>query len=71
MERLRVRIVSPAEAERGVAELWLGTTLFGFTRFVDGQLVLRVLCRDDDATVAVNVVDLIAALHDTTDQLSR
>jgi hypothetical protein len=71
MERLRVRIVSPAEAERGVAELWLGTTLFAFTRIVDGDLVLRVLGSGDDAPVAVNVADLVAALRDVTDQLKH
>jgi hypothetical protein len=44
---ITVRVVSPEEADHGVAEVWLGDELFGFTRLKDGELLLSIEPRDD------------------------
>ena len=59
---ITVRVVSPEEADHGVAEFWLGDELFGFTRLEDGELVLRIEPRNDDAAVLVNAHSLAGAL---------
>jgi hypothetical protein len=59
---ITVRVVSPEEADHGVAEFWLGDELFGFTRLEDGELVLRIEPRNDDAAVLVNARSLAGAL---------
>jgi hypothetical protein len=60
--KLTVRVVSPEEADHGVAEFWLGDRLFGFTRLEDGELVLRIEPREDGAAVLVNAHSLAEAL---------
>jgi hypothetical protein len=59
---LQVSVVSPEEAEAGVAEFWAGGELFGFTRLEDGELVLRIEPRRDGAAVVVNAHSLATAL---------
>jgi hypothetical protein len=59
---ITVRVVSPEEADHGVAEFWLGNDLFGFTRLEDGELVLRIEPREDGAAVIVNAHSLADAL---------
>jgi hypothetical protein len=59
---ITVRVVSPEEAEHGVAEFRLGDELFGFTRLEDGELVLRIEPRNDGAAVLVNAHSLADAL---------
>jgi hypothetical protein len=57
-----VRVVSPEEADYGVAEFWLGDELFGFTRLDDGELVLRIEPRNDGSAVLVSAHSLSDAL---------
>ena len=59
---LHVSVVSPEEAEYGVAEFWAGDRLFGFTRLQDGQLVLRIEPRSDGDAVVVGAHSLAEAL---------
>ncbi len=59
---ITVRVVSPEEADHGVAEFWLGDELFGFTRLEDGELLLNIEPRKDGAAVLVNAHSLAAAL---------
>jgi len=59
---LSVRVVSPEEADHGVAEFWLGDTLFGFTRLEDEELILSIQPRSDGAPVLVNAHSLADAL---------
>jgi hypothetical protein len=59
---ITVRVVSPEEADHGVAEFWLGEELFGFTRLEDGELVLCIEPRKDGAAVLVNAHKLAGAL---------
>jgi hypothetical protein len=57
-----VRVVSPEEADDGVAEFWIGGELFGLTRLQDGELVLRIEPRIDGSAVVVNAHSLAGAL---------
>jgi hypothetical protein len=59
---ITVRVISPEQADHGVAEFWLGDELFGFTRLEDGELVLRIEPRNDGAAVLVNAHGLADAL---------
>jgi hypothetical protein len=59
---ITVRVISPEEADHGVAEFWLGDDLFGFTRLEDSQLVLRIEPRKDGAAAVVNARSLAEAL---------
>jgi hypothetical protein len=60
--QITVRVISPEEADHGVAEFWLGDDLFGFTRLEDGELVLRIEPRSDGAAVIANARSLADAL---------
>jgi hypothetical protein len=60
--KLTVRVVSPEEADHGVAEFWLGDQLFAITRLEDGELLLRIEPRNDGAAVLVNAHSLADAL---------
>jgi hypothetical protein len=59
---LQVIVVSPEEAEHGVAEFWTGGELFGFTRLEEGELLLRIEPRDDRGPVVVGALNLATAL---------
>ncbi len=59
---LDVRVVSPQQAEFGVAEFWAGDRLFGFTRLEDGELVLRIEPRSDGGAVVIGAHSLAEAL---------
>ncbi|HTY97037.1 MAG TPA: hypothetical protein VMB91_08365 [Solirubrobacteraceae bacterium] len=59
---ITVRVVSPEEADHGVAEFRLGDEPFGFTRLEDGELVLRIEPRRDGGPVLVNAYSLADAL---------
>jgi hypothetical protein len=59
---ITVRVVSPEEADHGVAEFWLGDEMFGFTRLEEGELVLRIQPSSDGAAVLVNAHSLADAL---------
>jgi hypothetical protein len=38
---INVTVVSPGEAEYGIAEFWSGGRMIGFTHLDDGDLMLR------------------------------
>jgi hypothetical protein len=59
---LHVSVVSPEEAEFGIAEFWAGDRRFGFTRLEDGELVLRIEPRSDGGAVVVGAHSLAEAL---------
>ncbi len=59
---LDVSVVSPEEAEYGVAEFWAGGRLFGYTRMQDGLLVLRIEPQSDGGAVVVGAHSLAEAL---------
>jgi hypothetical protein len=42
MHEIHVNVVSAEEASLGVAELWSGNRLIGFTLIEDGDLTLRI-----------------------------
>ena len=60
--QLEVNVVSPEEAEYGIAEFWVGDKLFGSTRVEDGELVLRIEPRSDGGAVVVSAHSLAEAL---------
>ncbi len=60
--KLDVSVVSPEEAEFGIAEFWADGRLFGFTRLEDGELVLRIEPRSDGGAVLVSAHSLAEAL---------
>jgi len=53
MHEIHVTVVSPDEASFRVAEFWPAGRLIGFSRFDDGDLMLRIEPRDDGAPVVV------------------
>ena len=62
MHEINVTVVSPEEATYGTAEFWSGGRLIGFTRFEDGDLMLRMEPGRDGAAVAVGAHDLVGAI---------
>jgi hypothetical protein len=66
---LNVSVVSPEEAEYGIAEFWMGDRLFGFTRVEEGELVLRIQPASDGNAVVVNAHSLREALTRAKDLL--
>ena len=59
---ITVRVVSPEEADDGVAEFWVGGVMMGFTVLEDGELLLRIDPREDGNPVLVNAKSLADAL---------
>ena len=62
VHQLHVSVVSPEEASDGVAELWSGRALFGFTHVEESDLVLRIEPDPDGDAVVVSVRRLAQAL---------
>lgn len=62
MHEIHVRVVSPEEASFGVAEFWSAGRLIGFTRFDDGDLMLRLEPSEDGAAVVVGAKRLADAI---------
>ena len=62
MHDIRVSVVSAEEASYGVAELWSGERLIGYTHLDDGDLMLRIEPRADGAPVEVGAHGLADAL---------
>ena len=62
MHEIRVESVSAEEASYGVAELWTGNTLIGYTLYEDGDLMLRIEPSGDGHPLAVGVQSLTDAL---------
>jgi len=63
MRELEVTVVSPEEAEEGIAEFWAAGELFGYTLLQDGELVLRIEPRRDGGEIVVAAASLAAALN--------
>ncbi len=59
---LDVKVVSPEEAESGIAEFWAGDRLFGFTRLEDGELLLTIEPWSDGGAIVVSAHSLAEAL---------
>jgi hypothetical protein len=59
---LHVNVISPEEADYGIAEFWTGERLFGFTRLEDGELVLRIEPPSDGGAIVVSAHSLAEAL---------
>lgn len=70
MHEVQVSVVSAEEAAYGMAEFWSGGRLIGFTRFDDGDLMLRIEPRDDGAAVIVGAHGLADALAEANRLLS-
>ena len=70
VHQLQVSVVSPEEASDGVAELWSGGALFGFTHVEESDLVLRIEPHPDGDAVVVSVPHLAQALAEA-EQLLR
>jgi hypothetical protein len=62
MHEIRVSIVSAEAADHGVAELWTGGELIGYTILEDGDLMLRIEPRHDRTPVVVGARSLALAL---------
>jgi hypothetical protein len=62
MHEIRVNTVSPEEAFNGVAEFWARGELIAYTRFDDGDLMLRIDPRRDGAPVELGVHSLAVGL---------
>lgn len=67
---VEVSVVSPEEAESGIAELWANGRLFGFTHIQDGELVLTIDAPPDGATLIVGAKSLADALARAKELLS-
>ena len=62
MHEINVTVVSPEEAEYGIAELWSGGRMLGFTRLDDGDLMLRIEPGRDGSAVEVGAHSLAVAI---------
>jgi hypothetical protein len=60
--QITVRVVSPEQADDGMAEFWLGDQLFAFTLLQDSELLLNIEPRSDGAAVVVSAHSLAEAL---------
>ena len=66
---ITVRVVSPEEADYGVAEFWLGDEMVGFTYLEEGELLLSIQPRSDGSAVLVNARSLAKALTNAKTKL--
>ena len=66
MHDITVTVVSTEEAFDGTAELWSGGELFGYTRYEDNDLVLRIEPRHDGAPRVVGAHAMANALAEVT-----
>jgi hypothetical protein len=62
MHKIEVSVLSPEEASFGIAEFWSGGRLVGYTRFDDGDLMLRIEPSDDGAAVVLGAHALASAI---------
>ncbi len=62
MHEIRVSVMSPEEADHGIAELWAAGELIGFTVHEDSDLMLRIEPRRDGTPVIVGARSLTQAL---------
>ena len=71
MHEIHVSVVSPVEAEYGVAEFWTGGRMIGFTRFEDGDLMLRLEPGDHGSAVIVGAHSLVDAIAEANRLLAE
>jgi uncharacterized protein YbjT (DUF2867 family) len=71
MHEIRVSIVSPEEADYGVAELWAAGEMIGHTIFEDTDLMFRIMPRRDRTPVVVGARSLARALTEAEQLLER
>ena len=62
MHEIRVSILSAEAADDGVAELWAGDEMIGYTILDDGDLMLCIGPRRDQTAVVVGAHSLSQAL---------
>ena len=62
MHEIHVSVVSPGEAEYGIAEFWSAGRMIGFTHLADGDLMLRIESQRDGAAVEVAAHSLADAI---------
>jgi hypothetical protein len=62
MHEINVTVVSPEEAADGTAEFWSGGRMIGYTRFDDGDLMLRIEPGRGGSAVEIGAHSLADAL---------
>jgi hypothetical protein len=70
MSEITVIVVSPEDADHGVAEFWCGAEQLGMTILDDGQLQLRIDARADGRPWVVEAAGLARALSDANRQVA-
>ena len=71
MHDIYVTVLSPEAADYGVAELWAGNELIGYTILEDGDLMLCIEPRTDRAAIIVGAHSLAQALTRAEHLLER
>jgi hypothetical protein len=71
MHEIHVTVVSPEEAEYGVAELWSAGHQIGYTHLEDEVLMLRIEPRQDGSSVVLGVRALVEALGEANRLLAE
>jgi hypothetical protein len=66
MTEIQVTVVSPEEADDGIAEFWYGPELLGITMIHEGGLHLRVESRSDGRPWLIDTTSLARGLADAT-----
>jgi hypothetical protein len=66
MPRINVSVVSPQEAEEGIAEFWCGGELAAVTVIEDGEWHLRIDPRPDGLPWLLEASSLAAGLAEAT-----
>jgi hypothetical protein len=70
MSQISVSVVSPEEAEDGIAEFWCGAELMGATILSEGELQLSINARADGRPWLVDTTSLAHGLDEATRQLA-
>jgi hypothetical protein len=70
MTQVEVVVASPEEADDGIAELWYGPDMVGFTIIQEGQLHLRIDPRRDGQPWLIATASLARGLAEAARQLA-
>jgi hypothetical protein len=62
MTEINVIVVSPEEADNGIAEFWCGAEMMGVTSIDDGRLELSIDSRADGLPWRVDTISLAKGL---------
>jgi hypothetical protein len=71
MRSIQVTVASTEAAFDGTAELWFGGEQVAFTRYEDGDLMLRIEPRRDGAAVVVGAHAMTTALAEVRRRLAH